>query len=108
MAKREYLAENKIIIDISETDKDAAVVVLNGEKIFESPFIHYLQDRVSNDMYRYKNINAHEDFISNIKKEILNEHKTFVVIFSKNIMNLLYPEKKKETPIDISSFGMVL
>lgn len=103
-----YLPKNSICIEISKEDSNKAVVLLNGENIFEAHFIHYLKDRIENKMYRYKSTNEHEDFIKEIKREILNQGKTFNVIYSQQILSLLYPEKPKEEEIDLKSLGMVL
>lgn len=103
-----YLPKNNIYIEVSEKDSNQAVVFLNGESIFESHFIHYLRDRIENKMYRYKSTNEHEDFIKDIKREILNQGKTFNVIYSQKILSLLYPEKPKEEEIDFASLGMIM
>jgi hypothetical protein len=103
-----YLPKNNIYIEVSEKDSNQAVVFLNGENIFESHFIHYLKDRIENKMYRYKSTNEHEDFIKGIKREILNQGKTFNVIYSQQILSLLYPEKPKEEEIDFASLGMIM
>ena len=103
-----YLPKNNIYIEVSEKDSNQAVVFLNGENIFESHFIHYLKDRIENKMYRYKSTNEHEDFIKDIKREILNQGKTFNVIYSQQILSLLYPEKPKEEEIDFASLGMIM
>lgn len=103
-----YLPKNIINIEISKEDPNQATVFLNGKEIFESHFIHYLKDRIENKMYRYKSINEHEDFIKEIKREILNQNKTFSLIYSQQILSLLYPEKIKEEEIDFASLGMVI
>lgn len=104
-----YLPNNNILMEISKENKNKAVVLLNGEIIFEGDFIHYLKDRIENKIYVYKSINEHEDFIRNIKRKILNENKTFRVNYSQELLSLLYPEKpKKEEEIDLKSLGMVI
>lgn len=91
-----YLPKNSICIEISKEDLNKAVVLLNGENIFEAHFIHYLKDRIENKMYRYKSINEHEDFIKEIKREILNQNKTFNVIILKKFYHYYIQKKQKK------------
>lgn len=96
----EYLNQNNIIIDVSKENSNNAVVLLNGIIIFNSIFIHHLNGKLENKVYRYKSINEHEDLIKKIKKEILKQKKTFKVFYSYNIISILYPEKEEVKEID--------
>lgn len=98
MTKFVYIHDNVIRMELSPDNKNNAIVVLNGEVILDKQCVHFLKSSLDNTIYCYRSINEHEEFMVELKKEIVRESKTFTLTYSNELMDVLYPKKKEKVP----------